>query len=123
MTGQRRHESPAVGDAIVRMLRGLVRRAEEGDWEAVEQLQRIAGLSGTALQLGVRKAHADAGYSWAQLGATLNTSRQNAQQIAGRWTERGEGHVLEPGHNKRECAQCQLATTRRLVPASDESPN
>jgi hypothetical protein len=107
MKGQRRHESPDLGDAIVRMMRGLVFRAAEGDQEAVEQLQRIAGLAPAALQLGVEDAH-DAGYSWTQLGDVLGTSRQNAQQLAERaaGVRLGAGHVLVPGHNRRTCTSC-----------------
>lgn len=107
MSSQRRHEAPDLGDAIVRMLRGLLVRAAEGDTEAVEQLQRIAGLAPAALQLGVEDAHAG-GYSWTELGGVLGTSRQAAQQLAA-GAERsrlGAGHVLVAGHNRRTCTSC-----------------
>lgn len=38
---QKRHESPELGDTIVRMMRALVTRAAEGDTEAIEQLSLI----------------------------------------------------------------------------------
>lgn len=113
MSGQRRHESPELGDAIARMMRGLVTRAAEGDTEAVEQLQRISQLAPIGLRLGVQQAH-EFGYSWAELGAVLNSTRQNAQQLgnslnpegmAGR-QRLGIGHVLVPGHDKRTCPDC-----------------
>lgn len=115
MTGQRRHESPDVGDAIVRMLRGLVTRAAEGDTEAVEQLARVEQLAGIATSLGGRLAHDTAGYSWTQLGDVLGVSRQAARQralnvftTAGPWEYAGaaEAHQLLPGHNKRTCEAC-----------------
>lgn len=71
--GQSRHESPEVGDAVVRMLRGLVRRAGEGDTEAVEQLRRLDGIVGSALCLGLLSA-TRAGYSTRELGRVMGTS-------------------------------------------------
>jgi hypothetical protein len=126
---QTRHEAPAVGDAVVRMMRALVRRAGEGDWEAIEQLQRIAGMAPYGLRMGVRLAHDDAGYSWAQLGAVLNTSRQNAQQLGAPAIEAtpGAGHVLVPGHHKRTCPICagdtpgQMNVTSTETTAKDET--
>jgi hypothetical protein len=73
VTGQRRHEAPEVGDAVVRMLRGLVRRAGEGDTEAVEQLRRLDNLTGSALCLGLLSA-TRAGYSTRELGRVMGTS-------------------------------------------------
>lgn len=76
MSGQQRHESPELGDAIVRMLRALVTRAGEGDTEAVEQLRRIEQLAPSATSLGYGHAHRDAGYSFGELAAVTGTSRQ-----------------------------------------------
>lgn len=110
-SGQRRHESPELGDAIVRMLRGLVTRASEGDTEAVEQLARIDQLTGPAKALGLRLAW-HAGYSWTQLGDALGVSRQAARQLgvdtftspeAWEHSSTPEAHKLLPGHDKRTC--------------------
>lgn len=74
MTGQRRHESPALGDAVLRMMRALQRRAGEGDTEALEQLQAIDRLASPMLSRGVYLAHRDAGYSLRQIGDALGVS-------------------------------------------------
>lgn len=112
---QRRHESPDVGDAIIRMLRGLVTRAEEGDTEAVEQLARIERLAPVATAMGGRRAHDNAGYSYTDLGRVLGISRQAARQRATfSWLERDmkgttlalEAHQLVPGHHKGTCQVC-----------------
>lgn len=112
---QRRHESPDVGDAIVRMLRGLVTRAAEGDTEAVEQLARVEQLAGVATTLGGRLAHDAGGYSYTELGAVLGVSRQAARQRAlnvftqpDAWafTSTPEAHQLLPGHRKSGCEAC-----------------
>lgn len=112
---QRRHESPELGDAIVRMLRGLVTRAAEGDTEAIEQLARIEQLAPIAASLGGRLAHDAAGYSYTELGAVLGVSRQAARQRALNvftdmppwgYTSTPEAHQLVPGHHKRQCELC-----------------
>lgn len=115
MSGQRRHEAPDVGDAIVRMMRGLVTRAAEGDTEAVEQLARVEQLAPAATALAGRLAH-DRGYSYTELGAVLGVSRQAARQralntfpTAEPWalTDTPDAHQLVPGHTRRGCAVCQ----------------
>lgn len=103
---QKRHEAPELGDAIVRMMRALVTRAEEGDWEAIEQLARIESLAPTATSLGMRSAHDAAGYSYTELGAVLGVSRQAARQRSSSVRTWGVGHVLVPGHTKRGCMSC-----------------
>lgn len=110
MSGQRRHESPAVGDAIVRMLRGLVTRAAEGDTEAVEQLRRVEVLAARAMAVGGRLAHDLAGYSYTELGTVLGISRQGARQRAEAALMDLElapdAHQLLPGHTRRGCGVC-----------------
>lgn len=107
---QRRHEAPDVGDAIVRMLRGLVTRAAEGDTEAVEQLRRVERQAARAMSVGGRLAHDLAGYSYTELGTVLGISRQGARQradIALMDIELDpEAHQLLPGHTRRGCAVC-----------------
>jgi len=115
MTAQRRHESPELGDAMVRMLRGLVTRAAEGDTEAVEQLARVEQLAAVATPLAGRLAHDAAGYSYTELGKVLGISRQAARQRAlntftqpGAWmlTDAPDAHQLLPGHRKGACELC-----------------
>lgn len=79
MTDQLRHESPELGDAAFRMMRGLARRAGDGDMEGLEQLARLehelreqtaAAVAGMRLR----------GYSWAYIGNVLGVTRQAAQE-------------------------------------------
>lgn len=109
MSEQRRHESPELGDAIVRMMRGLVTRASEGDTEAIEQLARIELLAPTATALGAKLSRHSArfGYSYTQLGDVLGVSRQAARQRVERLTQLdGDAHQLMPGHRKSTCPTC-----------------
>lgn len=76
-----RVESPAMGDAAVRILRGLVCRAAEGDTEALEQLQRLeaevpAHLGWAVAASRVGRPH----YSWTLIGKVLGITRQAASQ-------------------------------------------
>lgn len=107
---QRRHESPDVGDAIVRMLRGLVTRAAEGDTEAIEQLRRIERQAPRAMALGARLAHDCAGYSFTELARAMRVSRQGARQrldlVMIGIEDHPEAHQLLPGHTRRECPLC-----------------
>src|SRR5687768_9127243 len=108
-----RHESPEVGAMVRRMVRALVRRAGEGDWEALEELARLEDLMPTAMSVaghlawrgdwegpGTCQASQDhdprdrrehnghrapdsRGYSFTQLGNVLGVSRQAARQRFG----------------------------------------
>lgn len=95
---------------MVRMLRGLVTRAAEGDTEAVEQLRRIERLAVRAMGVGGRLAHDLAGYSYTELGHVQGVSRQGARQraeVALLDIELDpEAHQLLPGHTRRGCAVC-----------------
>lgn len=107
---QLRHEAPELGDAIVRMMRGLVTRAAHGDTEAIEQLARIEQLAPVATSLAGRLAHDHKGYSYTELGAVLGTTRQAARQrsvVAMMAMGHPEAHQLMPGHSKRTCKRCQ----------------
>lgn len=114
---QNRHESPDLGDAIVRMMRGLVTRAAEGDTEAIEQLRRVEQLAPAALKLGASLAHDHAGYSFTDLGAVMGVSRQAARQyvLAPAAASVRDTHQLQPGHTRRGCAVCH--NTPATVPA------
>lgn len=71
-----RHEAPEVGAAVLRMMNGLIRRAAEGDQEAVEALYVIEGMSKHA----TNAALALAPYSHAELAAVTDTTRSAIQQ-------------------------------------------
>lgn len=108
---QLRHESPELGDAIVRMMRALVTRAEQGDTEAIEQLARLESMAPVATTLAAKLAHESMSYSYTELAGLLGTSRQAARQRVERmaWVEAGLSwvHVLTPGHTKRGCEVCK----------------
>lgn len=86
MTG--RHEAPEVGSAAKRMIRALVRRAGEGDTEALEQLRQLDELTTQAVSDALRQMN-NFGYSWAELARVTGTTRQACSQRAtGRgWAE------------------------------------
>jgi DNA-directed RNA polymerase specialized sigma24 family protein len=78
-----RPESPEIGKAAERFMRSLVRRAGEGDWEALEELNRLVGVAQGALNTATRDAHAF-GHSYADLGKVLGISRQSVMERAHR---------------------------------------
>lgn len=95
---QRRHEAPELGAMIRRMTRALVRRAAEGDTEALEQLAQLERELpvATSSALGLMNHAGDptraAGhtrtaanyYSAGELAQVLGTSRQAVRQRIGR---------------------------------------
>lgn len=86
-TAQRRHEAPEVGAMVRRMVRALVRRAAEGDTEALEQLAQLEAELPTATTCAVAMMQAGTdgnAYSFTELANVLGTSRQAARQRAGR---------------------------------------
>lgn len=80
MDQQRKHESPEIGAAAARMLRALVRRAQEGDWEALEQLAELENLASCSTQAAGHLMQTEFGYSYTQLGDVLGITRQAARQ-------------------------------------------
>lgn len=76
---QQRYEAPEIGAMLRRMARAMVRRAAEGDLEAVSVLAEVHTAIGEAIADGARAAHAR-GYSWTEVGAELGISRQAARQ-------------------------------------------
>lgn len=74
-----RPECPEVGSAARRMVRALVRRAEEGDTEAIEQLVETQHATTQAITEAGGALHEVAGYSFTELGQVLGTSRQAAR--------------------------------------------
>lgn len=82
--GSNRHEAPEVGAMIGRMLNALVKRASEGDTEAIEQLQLVERQAVAAMTAGLAGAHDRAGYSWGELSTITGSSRQNVSQRVAR---------------------------------------
>ena len=81
MTG--RHEAPEVGAALQRMVKALIRRAGEGDTEALEQLIALDELTRQAVGDALRQMHdGPADYSWTYLATVTGTSRQACQKRA-----------------------------------------
>lgn len=81
MSGQRRHESPDVGAMVARMFRALVKRAGEGDLEAIEQLCILQDQLADAVRSAGRALHdGPAQYSWTEIARSMGTTRQNARQ-------------------------------------------
>lgn len=79
-----RHEAPEVGAAILRMMNGLIRRAAEGDTEAIEALYVIEGMAPHATNAALSLARSEADYSLAELAAVTTTSRAAVQQRVNR---------------------------------------
>jgi hypothetical protein len=88
-----RHEAPEVGAAILRMMNGLIRRAAEGDTEAIEALYVIEGMAPHATNAALSLARSEKGYSLAELAAVTTTSRAAVQQ---RINRAGAGEHLAP---------------------------
>lgn len=82
---KREYEAPDLEAAASRMMAALVRRAGDGELEALEALVRLQGTAATSLRDGVgayRTGPAEA--SWKDIGQVLGTSRQAAQMTYGR---------------------------------------
>ena len=102
----KRHESPELGAMVGRMLNALVRRAAEGDTEAVEALARLEVLA--------RQAHTSAlsesrrfGYSLAELARVTGTTRQAVSMR----TQSDPAEGTHPGCAHHGCigmARCRL---------------
>lgn len=121
VTAQRRKEAPAMGDAILGQLRGLVARATEGDLEAIEQLRRVEAQAGEYVGKAVAGAREHQGYSWAELAPALGTTRQSASERfkdtrawTTLWTSCGRATFSRAGVflHERRCTSC--AKTEQL---------
>ena len=74
-----RPEAPEIGKAARRMVRSLVGRAGEGDWEAIEELVTTRAAVADAIGAAIVGAH-EFGYSYTELADVLGTSRQAVRQ-------------------------------------------
>lgn len=77
---RRRHEAPEVAAASRRFMRALVKRAAEGDTEALEGLVGLQATLQEAITDAGRALHDQAGYSFTDLAKVLGISRQGARQ-------------------------------------------
>lgn len=68
---------------VLRILKALGRRIAGGDVEALPTLLAVASEVDAVIAQAVDGLRAD-GYSWAEIGARLGTTRQAAQQRFGR---------------------------------------
>lgn len=85
MSGKRKREreAPEVGAMAGRVVRALVRRAGEGDGEALEQLLALESQIAQAIKDAGAGMHAF-GYSFTELGDIAGISRQAARERFGR---------------------------------------
>lgn len=74
-------ESPDMAAFVARVARGMVRRAGEGDLEALTALTGMRKAIDEATDDAAAELHR-AGYSWTDIGRETGTTRQNARQ---RW--------------------------------------
>lgn len=73
------YEAPEMGAMLKRIARAMVRRAADGELEAVSVLAEVHTAIGEAIAEGARAAHAR-GYSWTEIGHELGITRQAARQ-------------------------------------------
>lgn len=110
-----------MGAAALRLLRGLVARATEGDLEAIEQLRLIEHQAGVHVGLAVAGARTHARYSWAQLAPALGTTRGSASErfkdvrpLDTLWTPCGEAVFTSAALylHRRRCREAACAAER-----------
>lgn len=82
---RREYEAPDMGAMLTRQARALVRRAAEGDLEAMSVLRAAEREMHDALVDAVTENRKGRNaYSWTEIGRELGISRQAAQQQYGR---------------------------------------
>lgn len=69
--------------AVARMVAALVRRASDGDDEALDAIIELRASTRAAVPIAAAKLH-ESGYSWAEVGARLGVTRQAAEQMVSR---------------------------------------
>lgn len=77
---KRRHEAPEVAAAARRFINALVRRAAEGDTEALEGLVALQPVLQAAITEAGQRMHAESGFSYTYLADVLGITRQGARQ-------------------------------------------
>lgn len=105
-----RHESPEIGAMIGRMMNALIRRAEGGDWEALEALREIETLAPAAMNAALTVSRQE--YSLAELAGVVGVTRSAIQQR----TRADQHHKGTPGCGHALCVgmrRCRTTTTRQ----------
>jgi DNA invertase Pin-like site-specific DNA recombinase len=79
--GQSKYESPDIAAMMKRMCRGMVRRAQEGDLEAVKCMAEVERAVRDAVVEAARAAHyGPYAYSWNEIARDLGVTRQAVQK-------------------------------------------
>jgi hypothetical protein len=111
-----RHESPELGAAIGRMMNALIRRAAEGDTEAVEALGSLESLARQANTSGLCEARRAGGYSLADLAKVTGTSRQAVSQRTASAPTFGTTPLDCAHHGCVGMARCRVGASDRGIP-------
>jgi hypothetical protein len=79
------YEAPDMAAMIGRVARGMARRAEAGDLEALSALAQARADIDAAMVAAAKGLHdGEFGYSWTEVGRELGMTRQAAQQKFGK---------------------------------------
>lgn len=113
-----RHESPELGAMVGRMLNALIRRAAEGDTEAVEQLGRLETLARQANTSGLCEARR-VGYSLADLAKVTGTTRQAVSQRTATAPTFGTTPLACAHHGCVGMRRCRIGVSVADVPPTD----
>lgn len=108
---KRRHEAPEVAAAAHRMMRGLVKRAAEGDTQALEGLLGLEAKLTEAITAAGQGLH-DFGYSYGELAQVAGISRQGARQ---RFTRRETANERQSRLAAQEAAAYEALTTGEAI--------
>ncbi len=82
LSGRARVETADYTGFVVRAIRGLSRRAESGDLQALVGLRRLDQALALETLRAVHALHVIHGYGWPEIGLASGISRQGARQ---RW--------------------------------------
>lgn len=80
-------ESSELAAFLQRMAKALVKRAGEGDLDALAAIRQARKRLADAEKEAADALHYDRGYEWSVIGATLGITKQAAQKQFGREDE------------------------------------
>lgn len=80
--GRVKVETREYAQAVQRMVRALLVRAESGDLETITELTNLRHVVTAYLSQAARTLHDSCGYSWSEIGRAAGISKQAA---ASRW--------------------------------------
>ena len=79
------YEAPQIEQMMIRMMRALVKRAGDGELEALEALANLEHQAGLRLKDAVHAyREGPAAASWTDIGRIMGTSRQTAHERFGK---------------------------------------